>query len=205
MSPPPIEVEDALDVVLHSGAGVDDTRPQLDFAVQVLVGDIGVLGDADGRVEERAGIKLIILREFIALAVIAIRARLEDHVANGARSASEFRIVVRRGYAHLLDRFRDVGAFALATCAVFTISLALGWLNWSPFHTSGGLNVDAVVNFLNRDGHDQRALPLGTARTLTEKPAGLHAEFRVADTSRGRDVLALAAEGALHPELVTTV
>jgi len=69
----------------------------------------------------------------------------------------------------LLDRFRDVGAFALATCAVFTISLALGWLNWSPFHTSGGLNVDAVVNFLNRDGHDQyRYLTLGFGNSMSK-------------------------------------
>ena len=69
----------------------------------------------------------------------------------------------------MLDRFRDVGAFALATCAVFTISLALGWLNWSPFHTSGGLNVDAVVNFLNRDGHDQyRYLTLGFGNSMSK-------------------------------------
>lgn len=69
----------------------------------------------------------------------------------------------------MLERFRDVGAFALATAAVFTISLALGWLNWSPFHTSGGLNVDAVVNFLNRDGHDQyRYLTLGFGNSMSK-------------------------------------
>jgi len=69
----------------------------------------------------------------------------------------------------MLDRFREVGAFALATCAVFTISLAMGWLNWSPFHTSGGLNVDAVVNFLNRDGHDQyRYLTLGFGNSMSK-------------------------------------
>lgn len=67
----------------------------------------------------------------------------------------------------LLDRFRNFGAFALAASAVFTLSLALGWLNWSPFKTSGGLNVDAVVNFLNRDGHDQyRYLTLGFGNAL---------------------------------------
>jgi len=69
----------------------------------------------------------------------------------------------------MLDRFRDVGAFALAAGAVFTMSLALGWLNWSPFHTSGGLNVDAVVNFLNRDGHDQyRYLTLGFGNSMSK-------------------------------------
>jgi len=67
----------------------------------------------------------------------------------------------------LLDRFRDFGAVVLAASAVFTLSLALGWLNWSPFHTTGGLNVDAVVNFLNRDGHDQyRYLTLGFGNAL---------------------------------------
>ncbi len=69
----------------------------------------------------------------------------------------------------MLERFRDVGAFALAAAAVFTMSLALGWLNWSPFHTSGGLNVDAVVNFLNRDGHDQyRYLTLGFGNSMSK-------------------------------------
>jgi hypothetical protein len=69
----------------------------------------------------------------------------------------------------LLDRFRDFGAFALATGAVFTLALALGWLNWSPFHTTGGLNVDAVVNFLNRDGHDQyRYLTLGFGNSMSK-------------------------------------
>jgi hypothetical protein len=69
----------------------------------------------------------------------------------------------------LVERFRDVGAFAVAAAAVFTMSLAMGWLNWSPFHTSGGLNVDAVVNFLNRDGHDQyRYLTLGFGNSMSK-------------------------------------
>jgi hypothetical protein len=69
----------------------------------------------------------------------------------------------------MLERLRDVGAFALAAAAVFTMSLALGWVNWSPFHTSGGLNVDSVVNFLNRDGHDQyRYLTLGFGNSMSK-------------------------------------
>jgi len=55
----------------------------------------------------------------------------------------------------LIDRFRYPGAFAIATAAVATLALALGWLTWSPFRTTGALKVDSVVNFLNRDGHDQ--------------------------------------------------
>jgi hypothetical protein len=69
----------------------------------------------------------------------------------------------------LLDRFRDRGAFAVASAAVLTLALALGWLNWSPFHTTGGLNVDSVVSFLNRDGHDQyRYLTLGFGNSLSK-------------------------------------
>jgi hypothetical protein len=52
---------------------------------------------------------------------------------------------------------------------VATLALALGWLNWSPFRTTGGLNVDSVVNFLNRDGHDQyRYLTLGFGNSLSK-------------------------------------
>jgi hypothetical protein len=36
----PIEVEDALHIGLHPGAGVDDARAQLDFAVKVLVTEL---------------------------------------------------------------------------------------------------------------------------------------------------------------------
>jgi len=69
----------------------------------------------------------------------------------------------------LLDGFKNAGAFALAVCAVLTLSLALGWLTWSPFRTTSSLNVDAVVNFLNRDGHDQyRYLTLGFGNALSK-------------------------------------
>ena len=69
----------------------------------------------------------------------------------------------------VLDRFRDVGAFAVATAAVLTVALALGWTTWSPFHTTGSLNVDSVVSFLNRDGHDQyRYLTLGFGNSLSK-------------------------------------
>ena len=53
--------------------------------------------------------------------------------------------------------------------AVLTLALAVGWTNWSPFHTTGGLNVDSVVSFLNRDGHDQyRYLTLGFGNALSK-------------------------------------
>jgi hypothetical protein len=69
----------------------------------------------------------------------------------------------------LIDRFHYRGVLALAIASVVTLGLALGWLTWSPFRTTGGLNVDSVVNFLNRDGHDQyRYLTLGFGNALSK-------------------------------------
>jgi hypothetical protein len=69
----------------------------------------------------------------------------------------------------VMDRFRDLGAYTIAGLAVLTLALTLGWLNWSPFRTTGSLNVDSVVNFLNRDGHDQyRYLTLGFGNALSK-------------------------------------
>jgi len=69
----------------------------------------------------------------------------------------------------LLDRFGDRAAFAVASAAVLTVALTLGWLNWSPFKTTGGLDVSSVVNFLNRDGHEQyRYLTLGFGNSLSK-------------------------------------
>jgi len=44
-------------------------------------------------------------------------------------------------------------------------------------------------------GHDPSALPLGTITRLEERAAGLWLEARIADTSTGRDVMALARGG----------
>ncbi len=67
----------------------------------------------------------------------------------------------------LIDRYDWKAALSFATAAVVTISLAMGWLTWSPFRPTGGLDVSAVVEFLNRDGHDQyRYLTLGFGNAL---------------------------------------
>jgi hypothetical protein len=71
--------------------------------------------------------------------------------------------------AQLIDRFPRRGALAVGTAAVASLALALGWLTWSPFRTSSSLNVDSVVAFLNRDGHDQyRYLTLGFGNALSK-------------------------------------
>jgi len=67
----------------------------------------------------------------------------------------------------LIDRYSWKAAGGFAIAAVATISLAMGWLTWSPFRPTGGLDVSAVVEFLNRDGHDQyRYLTLGFGNAL---------------------------------------
>src|ERR1700693_5723352 len=44
---PAVEVEDALDVVLHPGAGIDDARTKLDLGVEVLVGKLRITLEGD--------------------------------------------------------------------------------------------------------------------------------------------------------------
>jgi hypothetical protein len=69
--------------------------------------------------------------------------------------------------AELIDRFHWKAASGFAVASAATMALAMGWLTWSPFRPTGGLNVDAVVEFLNRDGHDQyRYITLGFGNAL---------------------------------------
>lgn len=69
--------------------------------------------------------------------------------------------------AELIDRFRWKAASGFAIASAATMALAMGWLTWSPFRPTGGLDVDAVVEFLNRDGHDQyRYITLGFGNAL---------------------------------------
>jgi len=68
-----------------------------------------------------------------------------------------------------IERFPRLGALGVSTAAVASLALALGWLTWSPFRTFSSLNVDSVVSFLNRDGHDQyRYLTLGFGNALSK-------------------------------------
>lgn len=68
-----------------------------------------------------------------------------------------------------IDRFPRRGAITVGAFTVGTMALALGWLTWSPYKTSSSLNVDPVVSFLNRDGHDQyRFLTLGFGNALSK-------------------------------------
>lgn len=69
--------------------------------------------------------------------------------------------------AELLRRYPRTAATGLSLAAVGTFALAMAWLDMSPFRATGGLNVDSVVSFLNRDGHDRyRYLTLGFGNAL---------------------------------------
>jgi len=69
----------------------------------------------------------------------------------------------------LLDRFHAKGAVALSLAAVATIGAALAWLTANPYRPAATANVDPVINFLNRDGHDTyRYLTLGFGSELAK-------------------------------------
>lgn len=68
-----------------------------------------------------------------------------------------------------LDRFRAKGAVALSLAAVITVGAALYWLNANPYRPTVSINVDPVIAFLNRDGHDTyRYLTLGFGSELAK-------------------------------------
>lgn len=67
----------------------------------------------------------------------------------------------------LLDRFRVKAAIGLALASIATFGAALAWLTINPYRSSAALNVDPVIAFLNRDGHDKyRYLTLGFGSAL---------------------------------------
>ena len=67
----------------------------------------------------------------------------------------------------LLDRFQSKAAVALSLAAVGTVGAALWWLNANPYRPTGTTNVDPVIAFLNRDGHDAyRYITLGFGSEL---------------------------------------
>ncbi len=67
----------------------------------------------------------------------------------------------------LLRRYPRAGTTGLSLAAIGTFALAMAWLDMSPFRATGGLNVDSVISFLNRDGHDRyRYLTLGFGNAL---------------------------------------
>jgi len=69
----------------------------------------------------------------------------------------------------LLDRFRAKAAVGLALAAVATIGAALAWLTTNPYRPTVTMDVNPVIAFLNRDGHDSyRYLTLGFGSELAQ-------------------------------------
>jgi hypothetical protein len=69
----------------------------------------------------------------------------------------------------LLDRFRAKAAVALSLSAVATVGAALAWLTANPYRPTATVNVNPVIAFLNRDGHDAyRDLTLGFGSELAQ-------------------------------------
>ena len=69
----------------------------------------------------------------------------------------------------LLDRFGNKAAFCLSLAAVASIGSALAWLAINPYRPASVLDVDPVISFLNRDGHDKyRYLTLGFGSALSK-------------------------------------
>ena len=67
----------------------------------------------------------------------------------------------------LIERYEVRAVVAVSLLAAATMAVTLGWLTWSPFKSNAELNVDQVIGFLNRDGHDQyRYLTLGFGNSL---------------------------------------
>lgn len=67
----------------------------------------------------------------------------------------------------LLERFRAKAAVGLSLAAVTTLGAALAWLTANPYRPTGTTNVEPVIAFLNRDGHDAyRYITLGFGSEL---------------------------------------
>ncbi|HSZ64116.1 MAG TPA: hypothetical protein VK828_20125 [Terriglobales bacterium] len=69
----------------------------------------------------------------------------------------------------LLDRFASKAAAVMALAAVATVGAALWWLNANPYRPSAITDVNPVIAFLNRDGHDSyRYITLGLGTALAQ-------------------------------------
>src|SRR5260370_32984580 len=69
----------------------------------------------------------------------------------------------------LLGRFRAKAAVGLSLAAVTTLGLALAWLTANPYRPAAIADVDPVIAFLNRDGHDAyRYITLGFGSELAK-------------------------------------
>lgn len=75
----------------------------------------------------------------------------------------------------IVDRFQTKGIVALGTLGVASVGCALGWMTWHPMNTPN-FDVEPVVSFLNRDGHDRfRYITLGFGSLMSKVSIGAKA------------------------------
>jgi hypothetical protein len=71
--------------------------------------------------------------------------------------------------AELIDRFRTKAVVALALASIATFAAPLAWLTVNPYRPASSMNVDPVIAFLNRDGHNSyRYITLGFGSELAK-------------------------------------
>ncbi len=69
----------------------------------------------------------------------------------------------------LIDSYRQKAVVGLSLAAIVTLALPLAWLTVNPYLPKTTLDVDPVISFLNRDGHDRyRFLTLGFGNGLSK-------------------------------------
>ena len=97
----------------------------------------------------------------------------------------------------LLDRHGRKAVIGLSAAAIATCALAVSWTTFHPINADNGLNVQAVANFLNRDGHDKyRYLTLGFGNKLSELSTLTDANTVDGDYNSARMLPELTAHGA---------
>jgi len=70
--------------------------------------------------------------------------------------------------AKVIDRFSRKGIIAMFACAVASAGIALGWMTWHQYNV-GNFDVQPVISFLNRQGHDRyRYMTLGFGSLLSK-------------------------------------
>jgi hypothetical protein len=68
----------------------------------------------------------------------------------------------------VIDHFGRKGLIAMFVCAVTSAGVALGWMTWHQYNV-GNFDVQPVINFLNREGHDRfRYMTLGFGSLLSK-------------------------------------
>ncbi len=81
--------------------------------------------------------------------------------------------------AKVIDHFGRKGMIAMFACAVASAGIALGWLTWHPYNV-GNFDVQPVVSFLNREGHNRfRYMTLGFGSLLSK--VGMSADANSVD------------------------